>query len=500
MSTTEKEAAPATPRFGHWVEQRSPGLGGAGLIGTAVGFGGLVLTMLALFFGGPKAAVVTLLVSVVAFTLTGTPVGRKMARRIGYTRQRNHREHQWRSGVLSRNRNPAIRLPGMLGRTSLLEKDDPFGQPFAVVKNPLGGGLYTVVVRCVSDGPWLQDATQLNNWVAGYSRVLTTMGHEQGLVAAKAITDTGPDPGHQLASMVASLMPTDRPVPELARNTMAECVADYPQMNSENVTYLELTFRGRALNRRNKEDAILAELSRRVPGLMGQLGSAGGGAVSMVTRAELPAIVRVGYDPAAQPFLEQALAAQTEHHIEWADAGPVASQDFWDRFVHDSGVSVTWEMFEAPRSAITSLASSAMLRPHSDFARKRVAMIYRPQTPEKSVDVAENDANAAKFMAKQSKKQITATASLRMRATDQSREEVAAGAVMVPFSILMTATVTDPDQLVQAVSRMESEAGTVPLRVRRSYGSQAAAFAATLPVGFVPWEHTVIPTTVREWL
>lgn len=31
-----------------------------------------------------------------------------------------------------------------------------------------------------------------------------------------------------------------------------------------------------------------------------------------------------------------------------------------------------------------------------------------------------------------------------------------------------------------------------------SYGSQAAAFVATLPVGFVPWEHTVVPDKVRE--
>lgn len=52
----------------------------------------------------------------------------------------------------------------------------------------------------------------------------------------------------------------------------------------------------------------------------------------------------------------------------------------------------------------------------------------------------------------------------------------------------------------QAVSTLEGRAGSVPIRIRGCYGSQAAAFAATLPVGFVPWEHTTITPKIREWL
>lgn len=485
-------------RFGNWVEQKSPGLAGAGMVGTAVLFGGLVATMLSSFFLGLKGAAVVAVVSVVLFTATGTPLGRRVARGVGYSRQRRAGEHQWRSGVFSRNRNPSMRLPGLLGRTSLVEKTDTFGEPFVVIKNPLKGGLYTIVARCIADGPGLQDMERLNTWVSGYSRVLTMMGQEPGLVCAKAIGDTSPDPGNRLASMVDGLIPKDQAIPDLARNTMAECVADYPTTSSENVTYVELTFRGKALSRRNDEASILSELSRRVPGLLGQLASAGGGAVSMVTKEELPAIVRVAYDPAAQPFLEKAALTQQDHHIDWADAGPTAYQDLWDRFVHDSGTSVTWEMYQAPRSTVTSLASAGLLAPHSDFTRKRIAMIYRPHMPDESVRVSERDANGARVMASQSKKRMTATAALRMQATDQSRQEVASGAVMVRFSVLMTATVANPDQLEQAVSTMEVAAGTVPLYVRRCYGTQAAAFATTLPAGFIPWEHTVVPNMVRE--
>ncbi|WP_193614284.1 SCO6880 family protein [Nocardioides lijunqiniae] len=505
MSTTtstrswQRTEGTPTRTYGNWVEQKGVGIAGAGLVGTAVLIGGLVVIMMAMLIAGPIGAVVVGAVVAVAFLATGTPLGTKTVRRYGYRRARRAREHQFRSGVFTRNSNPAIRLPGLLGRTSLLEKTDAFGAPFVVIKNPSRGGMYTIVAKCVADGPWMQDQEQLDAWVAGWSRVLTAAGQEPGLIGGKAIIDTAPDPGGRLAAAEAARRSPNAPA--LAAQVMDECVAAYPASSSENVTYVELTFRARDLDRKGNEDRILSELSRRVPGLMGRLGSAGGGAVTMLTKAELPAIVRVAFDPAAAPFLEQAAIHSPDHPdlaIDWSDAGPVAYQDFWDRFVHDSGVSVTWEMFGAPRAAITELSAAALLMPHSDFARKRVALVFRPKSPEASVKASESDANASMFMSSQGKKRTTALQKMRVRATEQSREEVAAGAVMVQFSLLVTVTVTSPDGLDQAASTLAARAGTVPLRLRRCYGSQAAGFATTLPAGFVPWEHTVIPDRVRE--
>lgn len=490
MSTTTR------PTYGNWIMQRSAGLGGAGLLGTGCLLTGLVFALLALMIGGLRPALVMLVLAGVAFTATGTPIGRKLARRAGFTRQRRAGEHQWRSGVFTQNKDAAIRLPGMLGKTTLLERADAFGNPFVVIKNPRKGGLYTIVARCIAEGPWMQDQDRINGWVASFGRVLASTGQESALVCAKAITDTSPDPGGRLGSMVRTMRAPN--APSVASAVMEECLADYPSASSENVTYLELTFRGRGLHRKGDEAAILSELARKVPSVLGHLQAAGGGAVDMVSKAELPRLVRAAYDPAAQPFLEQAELTGTGHHVEWQEAGPVACQESWDHLVHDSGRSITWEMFGAPRAAITELALSGLLMPHHDFTRKRVALIYRPHTPDESAKVSETDANTATFTAQQGKKRVSASASLRMKATEQSRQEVASGAVLVRFSILITATVTDPEDLLQAAATVESRAGAVPIRVRRSYGSQAAGFAATLPVGFVPWEHTVVPDNVRE--
>jgi len=496
--TTNPAVAPTRPTYGNWIAQRSPGILGAGLIGTVVLLAGLVFTMLGLVALGWRAAFVLAVVFALAFTGTGTPAGRILGRRVAYVRARRRGEHQWRSGMFTLNKKPSNRLPGMLGKTTLLSKDDAFGQPFAVIKNPRLGGLYTVVARCTAEGPSMQDRERIDGWVAGYSRVLASCGQERAVICAKAITDTAPDPGGRLHAMVGALR--DPSGPPLARQIMDECVADYPAASSENTTYLELTFRGRLLNRKGDEAAILSELARRVPGLLGQVQDAGGGSVDMVTTADLPKIVRAGYDPAAQPLLEQADLSGAHETVTWEEAGPVAYQDLWDRFIHDSGHSVTWEMFAPPRAPITETALGALLMPHRDFIRKRVALVYRPHSPDESVTISERDANTATFSAKQSKKRVSAVASLAMDATDKSRREVASGAAMVRFSLLVTGTVNTDDQMPQAASTIDARAGAVPVRLRRSYGSQAAAFAATLPVGFVPWEHTVVPDKVREWM
>ena len=346
----------------------------------------------------------------------------------------------------------------------------------------------------------MQDADRINAWVSNYSLFLSAAGHEQGIVCLKAITDTAPDPGGRLGAMVESFRRTGYGA-FIARQVMDECVATMPAASSENVTYIELTYRGRAINRRNDQDAIVAELGRKITGLVNMLEDSGGGSVEMVTAAELAQIVRVAYDPVMQATIEQSQIDGQGGDVDWIDAGPVASSERWGDFTHDSGRSITWEMHKAPRSKITERALAGFMAPHGDFARKRVALIYRPHTPDEAATVAERDISTATFLAKQNgKKRVSASAELVEAAARQSSAEVAAGAGSVRFSIMFTITTTAGQDVDQAVSTAESRARAVPIRVRRCYGAQAAAFATTLPVGFVPWEHTSIPTSVREWL
>ena len=200
------------------------------------------------------------------------------------------------------------------------------------------------------------------------------------------------------------------------------------------------------------------------------------------------------------PALEAAELEGDDEPLDWADAGPVASRELWGELIHDSARSITWEMHGAPRSKITENALTHLLVPHADFARKRVALLYRPHTPDESTRVAERDASTANFVAQQSKKRPSASAQLVQRAAEQSRQEVAAGAASIRFSLMVTATVRYDGDMAQAVSTLESRGRAVPIRLRRVYGAQAAAFAATLPVGFIPWEHTAVSANIATIL
>ncbi|HEY8719439.1 SCO6880 family protein [Pengzhenrongella sp.] len=494
MSTT----AASRPQYGNWVQRRSPGIGSIGLIGSVILLAGLVVPVLVMVFSTWQAAVPVAVFFLVAFTLVGTPLGSLLTSLVVFHRQADARENQWRSGVFTRNKNHQMRLPGMLGTTTLLSKSDAFGNEFAVVKSSLKGSLYTVVARCVAEGPSLQDQERIDGWVASYGGLLAACGQEPALVCAKAIVDTAPDVGGRLGASVRAVRSPASP--QLARDVMDEVVRTYPAAASSNITYIELTFRGRGLSRLGREDEILAELARRVPTLLGRLEAAGGGGVEMVGPRDLAKIVYIAYNPAAARFEEEAELAGLDEPIPWHEAGPVGAQATWDHYRHDSGVSVTWEMTRAPRAKITERALASILEPHGDFVRKRVALVYRPHSPDEAMQASENDSRTANFTATTSSKRPSAAASMAVRATEQARHEVASGAGLVRFSILVTATVASASDLPQAVATVESRAGAVPIKLRRSYGSQGAAFAATMPVGFVPWAHTVIPAKVREWL
>jgi hypothetical protein len=490
-------AAAARPLYGNWVERRSPGIGSIGLLGTVILLGALVGPVLAMAFSNWQVAAGVAAAFLVAFTFAGTPFGSLMIKVIVFHRQVDARENQWRSGVFTRNKHNQVRLPGMLGATTLLSHDDAFGNEFAVVKSSLKG-LYTVVARCVAEGPSLQDQARIDSWVASYGGLLAACGQEPALACAKAIVDTAPDVGGRLGASVRAVRSPASP--QLARDVMDEIVRTYPVAASSNVTYVELTFRGRGLSRLGREDEILAELARRVPTLLGRLEAAGGGGVEMVAAGDLAKLIYIAYNPGAASFEEDTELAGHSTPIPWHEAGPVGGVATWDHYRHDSGVSVTWEMTRAPRAAITERALASILEPHGDFLRKRVALVYRPHSPEEAMKTSERDSQTANFAASTSNKRPSATVSAAVRATEQARHEVASGAGLVRFSILVTATVASADDLPQAVATVESRAGAVPIRLRRSYGSQGAAFAATLPIGFLPWEHTAIPAKIRAFL
>ena len=70
----------------------------------------------------------------------------------------------------------------------------------------------------------------------------------------------------------------------------------------------------------------------------------------------------------------------------------------------------------------------------------------------------------------------------------QAAAEEAAGAGVCLVSMYVTVTVTDAGELPRAAAETEAAAESSRIRLRRMTYSQAAGWAATLPVGICPAE------------
>jgi hypothetical protein len=194
------------------------------------------------------------------------------------------------------------------------------------------------------------------------------------------------------------------------------------------------------------------------------------------------------YDPAAA--LE--LAQHPELAPQWSQAGPVATRETWDSYRHDSAVSRTWGMVEAPRGVIFARTFSRLADPEPDLLRKRVSIVYRPYAPSEAARLVESDKRDARFLATK-KARPTSRDMVDLAAAEQAATEEAAGAGIVRFTVLVTATVRTQAQLDDADALIRARAGEARLSLRPMQGCQAAAFAAGLPVGVVLAKHATVP-------
>ncbi len=183
--------------------------------------------------------------------------------------------------------------------------------------------------------------------------------------------------------------------------------------------------------------------------------------------------------------------------ISFDECGPRAHWQYDSYYRHDSGVSVTWEMAEAPRGFVTSNVLAGLLAPHPEIARKRVTLLYRMHDPAEAAQVVEKDYRDAVFN-ESGAKGLQSAHAWQCARPRRRRSEEAQGAGLALFGLLVTATVTDEDRLDEIGVVVEDLGLGARLALRRSYGSQAAAFAAGLPLGLVLPYHLEVPQILRE--
>lgn len=494
----------AVRTYGNWRRPTSPGLFGLGSVGTGVMLGGLVFCILVTMARGLLWGLGVFLVLAVVLGLLavkdhhGKSLLEKGLENIAWQRSRQLGAHLYRSGPLGLTAWGTHQLPGLAAQLRLSEHQDAHGRRFVLLYTP-STNTFATVIATEPDGAALVDQEQVDVWVAAWGHWLANLGDEPGVEAAAVIVETAPDTGHRLAREVTGQI--DPEAPAFARAMLEQVVAAYPVGSSQVRAWVTLTFSGTSSStgKRMKPAEMGRELAARLPGLTSMLSATGAGAARLLSAAEVCEIVRVAYDPAASVVVEDAKIAGEDTGLTWDEVGPVAHEALWDGYRHDSAYSVTWSMTTAPRGNVQSSVLARLLAPHPALARKRVAMLYRPIDAARAAGMVEADLRASQFVASSSKNP-TARSGLSVRAAAATAQEEAAGAGLVNFSMLVTATITDPTREAEARAVVDNLAATARVRLRPVYGAQHSGFAATLPLGLVLPKHLKIPTAIQERL
>jgi hypothetical protein len=472
--------------YGNWRAERGWGIGSLSTTATVVVFVAVLAPVLAVSFAPiaalPLAGIGAAVVIAMVVRIGGVSLADVVTRRFRFQRARAAGWTELTAGVLTEHPRTSD-LPGVLAPLEPLDVDDGRGGRYALLWNRRTGTL-TAVLRCAPVGLELADPAQADQWVANWGGLLADLGH-QPLVRHLAVTvDTAPAGGTTTREHVTRSV--DRTAPQVARQVLAELVAQTPTTAAEVDARLTLCLDpNRATPRPTDLLAAAVEVGRWLPGVEAGLGGCGVAVRERASTAWLAARVRSAFDPDARPHFGTGQHEMAE--IEWADAGPVAAREYWDRYQHDGAFSVTWALRDAPRQAVAHTVLVPLLAP-GPFAR-RFTWLYHPYPADQAAAKVESEVTAGQirraWASRTRRDETQRDRDDRDRALQSAREE-AQGAGVGRFTVYVTTTVTRLDDLPAAVADLEQRAGAAKLRLRRLRGSQAAGFAAALGVGIDP--------------
>jgi hypothetical protein len=485
--------------YGGWRLARGIGLWGLGLTGTLLLMGAMVALMLLLSWSWQAAFVAAVPVALAAGLAVGRfdgiPLSSFLTRRLRWWRARRAGWHVYRAGVLV-DHPRALDLPGPLAARELLEVEDGRGGTFGVVRDRRTGHM-TAVLRVTSATPALVERDQADEWVAGWHEWLASLGFADTVVWVGVTVATRPSAGTSLADQVLGKL--DPHGPPSARAWLTDLVAASPAACADVATTVAITLDPNRMAERSMDllDQA-AEVSRLLYGLESGLASCGVGVLGRASPAWIAGHLRAAYDPAVAGEVERALAADDPHDLlTWADAGPIAAEEAWDHYRHDSGVSVSWAWREAPRQRVTSDVLSHLLAPGR--WPKRVSLLLRPMSAAHAARVLDEEVQASSFRIRwrqHTGRDATARDDQDADQALQAAREEASGAGVVLTTVYATVTVPDAAELPAAIADMHARADHSRLRIRPLSGAQAAGFCTTLGIGVHPadlavrtWEH-----------
>jgi len=484
---TQSEQRPEPRLYGHWRPERGWGIGSLGPAQTSIVFAAVLAPVLAASVA-PRAALALALVSIlvvlaVTVRVGGSTAAEAMTRRYRFTTARAKGWTELSGGMITEHPRRHD-LPGPLAPLVALDTDDGRGGRQALLLDRHTGTL-SAVLRCAPAGLDLADRVSADEWVACWGAWLADLGHRPVIRHVAVTIDSAAGAPAEMDYVRGRIDPD---APAAARNLMHELIELTPSTSARTDTRVTVTLDpSRAAPRPPDLLASVAEVTRWLPGLEAGLSSCGVAVLGRESISSLTARVRSAFDPVSR----DEIARQGEGHQlrHWAQAGPIAATETWDGYRHDSGISVSWALREAPRQAVSARVLVPLLAP-GPYSR-RVSLLYLPYPADQAAARVESEITAGQMRRAWSQRtrrdETQRDRDDRDRALQAAREE-AEGAGVGRVTVYVTTTVTDPGELPGAIADVEQRAGAAKLRLRRLWGAQACGFAASLGLGLNPSE------------
>lgn len=410
------------------------------------------------------------------------------------------RRNVFLSGVFAPRRSSDDRqpmdLPGVLARLRILSVSLGPERELGVVYDP-AENTYSAILEVRYPGLALVDTDRMNQRVTAWGAFLKSLCVEGGAISRVAVHERSlPDDGTALKSWVSGHLHEDAPEP--AKDVVKTLTAGGGPMANMRSTYLTVTMSATRARMAIKgagggQLGASAVLVRELTALQSAVSSADLQVTNQLNPRQVAETIRVAFDPDSVSAVAYRNVSATQESWEGTApgvapevAGPAAAETNWGSYKHDGATTVTYQVRSWPSSSIYATCLQPLLRPRP-HARRAMSLIYEPLGPRRARNELTKD-RTKRDVARRLRRRTGRIESMDERADAARAIEQdtarASGHGVVRFTALISVTVTDPNHLEGACAELQQDGSTAGLEIRRVWGAQDAAFAASaLPLG-----------------
>lgn len=414
---------------------------------------------------------------------------------------RTSRASTWQAGVvgnpLSREKAEQLDLPGVLQGFEIFDGPQHAASAMrrlCVMKDP--DGAWVMTARVEHPGLSLTDPDAGDRWASALGDVLAAISRSTSLPHRLSIyVRTVPDDGAERAAWRRDHLPTNIP-PQVARDADAVEESVLSQSIAHEV-YVTIRFRdeeisGEARGSGGGLEGRINVMYRALPEITGLLTSAGCESVEWLSKGDVAAAIRTGFNPAATNSVQIARAAQNQGleaytHVSPAAAGPSAAPSPTARYyAHDGFRSAAYSLI-LPELGTRVGSLGPLLTPEQPGERRALALHYEPYDDKRATRATERQSsNAELASAIKAQRGFRDSAKHRKlrRQTATQEEVLAAGHTLTRVTGVAVVTVPDTMPLDTHMALLEASARRRKFELLRLDLAQPLGFiAGVLPVG-----------------